>query len=63
MKTLEARVLDSTHLELSEPLTTARGERVRIVVSEESADTLWHQAVQQSFLDAYADQDQIYHDL
>ncbi len=38
MKTLSARVLDSRHLELTEPLPSMMGEWVQIVVRDTTAD-------------------------
>ena len=64
MKTMSARVLDSKHLELVEPLSSTVGEWVQIVISETDAERAdWHQAAREHFLDAFDDQDAIYDDL
>ncbi len=64
MKTLNAKVIDSTHLELAEPISFAVGESLEIVIparDTEGAD--WHRASRESFLNAYDDQDAIYDEL
>ncbi len=61
MRTLDARVIDPTHLELAEPISFPPGERLQIVIvdkDDEGAD--WHQAARESFAGAYDDQDAIY---
>lgn len=63
MKTIEAKILDSTHLELSEPVEAAVGDRIRITIPEDGADVVWRQATTLRFLDAYAEEDSIYDDL
>lgn len=64
MKTLSAKVLDPTHLELAEPISAPAGERLEIVIpptSTEDAD--WRQAAMENFLAAYDDEDSIYDEL
>jgi len=63
MRTIEAKILDSTHLELSEPVEAAAGDLIRIAIPEEGADTVWRNAILLRFLDAYAEEDSIYDDL
>jgi hypothetical protein len=64
MKTLSARVIDPTHLELLEPISTKAGERLEIVIpATDAEDADWRQAARDSFLDAYDDQDAIYDEL
>ncbi|MCP3994406.1 MAG: hypothetical protein GY722_04975 [bacterium] len=64
MKTLSAKVVDSTHLELAEPISSTAGERLEIVIpAMDTEDADWHQAARDSFLDAYDDQDAIYDEL
>ena len=64
MRIISARIIDSTHLELSEPLQAQVGEMVEISLrtdEDEVAD--WREAGKQHLLDAYADEDAIYDEL
>lgn len=65
MRIISARIIDSTHLELSEPLQAQVGEMVEISLriggEDEVAD--WRKAGKQHLLDAYADEDAVYDEL
>ncbi len=64
MKTLSAKVIDPTHLELAEPISSIAGERLEIVIPAMDAEEAdWHQAARDRFLNAYDDQDAIYDEL
>ncbi len=64
MTVIRAKILDSTHLELSQPLPTPPGETIVIAIPEESEeDHLWKEASVKHFLEAYDDQDAIYDQL
>ncbi len=64
MKTLSARVLDPTHLELAEPLSSRAGEWVRVLVSKkDTEDADWQRSAEERFLSAYDDQDSLYDEL
>ncbi len=64
MKTLSAKVIDSTHLELAEPISSTAGERLEIVIPAiDAEDADWYQVARESFLNAYDDQDAIYDEL
>jgi hypothetical protein len=65
MRIISAKILDSTHLELSQPLSGMPGELIDISVSSESDDemVLWRDAAKKHLLDAYADEDAIYDEL
>ena len=65
MSTILARVLDPTHLELSQPLEAIAGDLVQISLTSVSDDemTPWRDAAKQHLLDAYADEDAIYDEL
>lgn len=64
MKTLNAKVLDSTHLELTEPLHSAVGDWVQIVVAQEDSEgTDWRRAAEERLLAAYDDHDAIYDEI
>ena len=61
MKTISAKVLDPTHLELSQPISVSPGESIRIVVpDDEDDDALWKDAANKRFLDAYDGADSVY---
>ena len=61
MKTIEAKVLDPTHLELSQPISALPGESIRIAIPEEGDDgALWRDAARNRFLGAYDPGDSIY---
>jgi hypothetical protein len=65
MRVISATILDATHLELSQPLDTSRGEVIQISLPSETDDELVvrRDAAKQDLLDAYADEDAIYDDL
>ncbi len=60
MKTVVAKVLDPTHLELSQPISASAGESIRIVIAEDEDDALWKEAARGGFLKAYDPADSIY---
>lgn len=61
MKTVDAKVLDPTHLELSSPISVAPGESIRIAIPEEGEDaSLWRETARKRFLEAYDESDAIY---
>jgi hypothetical protein len=65
MRVISAKILDPTHLELSQPLDALPGEVIQIslpsVTDDETA--VWRDAAKQHMLDAYADEDAVYDDL
>jgi hypothetical protein len=64
MKLVTAIVVDSTHLELNEPIHQEPGKRVVISISEEEMiDGVWQQAGMKNFLQAYDEQDSLYDEL
>jgi hypothetical protein len=65
MRIIEAKILDSTHLELSQPLDAVPGDMIQISLPSDSEDEMavWHEAAKQRLLDAYADEDAIYDEL
>ncbi len=64
MVLVQARVLDSTHLELDRPITASRGGHVLVVVAESTdADAerqQWLEASSGSLRNAYADSEPEY---
>jgi hypothetical protein len=65
MRIISARIIDATHLELSEPLPAQVGDMIEISLRTEPEDELadWRAAAKQHLLDAYADEDAIYDEL
>ena len=63
-KVITAKILDPTHLELSQAISVKTGELVQIsILVENASDPIWEDAAKARFLDAYCDQDAIYDDL
>jgi len=64
MRTIDAKVLDTTHLELTEPVAFRPGERVQIAIADERSDErTWRQAAAEKLLASYDEQDSIYDEL
>jgi hypothetical protein len=65
MRTISAKILDATHLELSQPLEASPGEVIEISVPGSTDDemSLWRDAGKRHILNAYADEDAVYDDL
>jgi hypothetical protein len=64
MKVIRAKILDSTHLELSQPIAAQPGDYIVISIPEEAEeDEAWREAARKHFLEAYDDQDAIYDQL
>lgn len=65
MRSISARILDATHLELSQPLEAAPGDVIQITLASADNDEMapWRDAAKERLLSAYADEDAIYDDL
>ena len=64
MKVIQAKILDPTHLELSQPVSAPPGEIIEIsVVDAGEEDGTWREAAALRFIDAYDDPDSIYDEL
>lgn len=64
MKILEARILDPTHLELSEAVTARPGEQILIsLLDTEEHDLAWREAAKRHLLLAYDEADAVYDEL
>lgn len=65
MRVISAKILDATHLELSQPLEASPGDVIRISLLSEPDDQMavWRDAAKQHLLDAYADEDAVYDEL
>ncbi len=62
MRVISAKILDATHLELSQPLDAPPGNVIQISLASEEDDELdvWRAASKKHVLDAYADEDAVY---
>ena len=67
MKVIKAKILDETHLELSQPILLQPGHYIQISIPETSdlneEDSLWKEKALQKLLEAYSDEDSIYDNL
>ena len=64
MKIVAAKVLDPTHLELSQPIPAQPGDSIQISIPDEAGeDRLWLEAAKNRFFEAYDDTDNIYDEL
>lgn len=61
MKIITAKILDPTHLELSQPISTRPGDVIHISIPDEGEeDSLWQEEAKKHFLEAYGEEDAIY---
>ncbi len=64
MKVIEAKIIDQTHLELSQPISAKMGDSIKIIINEEAEDeSLWYKAAKKHFFDAYNEKDSLYDNL
>ncbi len=63
MKIITAKVLDPTHLELSQPIPANQGDLIEISIPVDGDEQLWKVAAEQNFLSAYDPADAIYDSL
>ena len=64
MKIIHAKILDATHLELSQPLAAQPGDVIVISIPDaQEEEDVWRAAAKQHFVDAYDEQDAIYDEL
>ncbi len=63
MKIISAKVLDPTHLELSQPIAAKEGDLIEISNPIDEDEQLWKAAAEQKFLSAYDPADTIYDSL
>lgn len=61
MNIITAKILDPTHLELSQPIPAKPGESIQISIPDEGEeDRLWQEAAKKHFLEAYDNENGIY---
>ena len=64
MKIIKAKILDPTHLELSQPIPVQPGEFIQISIPDEGEEEpLWREAAMKRFFEAYDHGDAIYDEL
>lgn len=63
MKIISAKVLDPTHLELSQPIAAKKGDLIEISIPIDEDKQLWKAAAEQRFLSAYDPADAMYDSL
>ncbi|MFH0775812.1 MAG: hypothetical protein V2A53_10080 [bacterium] len=64
MQIIEAKILDTTHLELKQPISAQRGECIQVSIPDgREEDHLWQEMSKKHFLEAYDAQDAIYDNL
>lgn len=63
MKLIKAKILDETHLELSQPIAAQPGDEIVISIPDEQEEDAWREAAREHFMGAYDDQDAIYDEL
>ncbi|MDE0299560.1 MAG: hypothetical protein OXN17_13085 [Candidatus Poribacteria bacterium] len=64
MKVITARLVDSTNLELSVPISVQPGKPIHISIANEDEDeNSWREAAKKHLLAAYYDGDAIYDEL
>lgn len=64
MKVIIAKIVDSTHLELSVPISVQPGKLIQISIPDEGEDEhLWREAARKQLLATYDDRDAIYDEL
>lgn len=65
MRVISAKILDPTHLELSQPLDATPGDVIQISLPFKTDDEMatWREMAKQHLLYAYADEDAVYDEL
>ncbi len=63
MKVITAKVLDPTHLELSQPIPAKAGDLIEISIPFDEDERFWRAAAERKFLSAYDPADAIYDSL
>ncbi len=61
MRLISAKIIDRTHLELSQPIGAEPGVTIEISVPEDGDEMReWHELAKRNALTAYADEDSVY---
>jgi len=59
MKVIKAKIIDSKHLELEEPLSGKIGQVIEVVLAE-NKDNSWKDKAKNHFFKMYSEEDSIY---
>ncbi len=61
MEIISAKIVDLTHLELSQPISAEPGKRIQIsIIDEGDEDSMWREASKKKFFESYDTGDSIY---
>ena len=64
MKLINAKILDPTHLELSQPISLEPGINIEISIPDKNEESkTWQKSAKSHFLESYDEQDSIYDNL
>ena len=64
MRLISAKIIDKTHLELSEPIGAEPGATIEISFPDDGDEMGdWHELAKRNALTAYADEDSVYDEL
>jgi hypothetical protein len=64
MRLISAKIIDNTHLELSEPIVAEPGATIEISIPENDDEMRdWRELARRNALSAYADEDSVYDEL
>ena len=64
MQLISAKIIDETHLELSQPIAAEPGATIEISIPDDADDMQdWRELAGHNALSAYADEDSVYDEL
>jgi hypothetical protein len=64
MRTISAKIIDNTHLELSQPIAAEPGATIEIAIPDDAEEMRdWRELANRNALTAYADEDSVYDEL
>lgn len=64
MRLISAKIIDQTHLELSQPIEVEPGATIQISIPDDGDELReWRELAKRNALTAYADEDSVYDEL
>jgi hypothetical protein len=64
MRVISAKIIDKTHLELSQPIAAEPGATIEISIPDDADEMRdWRELARHNALTAYADEDSVYDEL
>jgi hypothetical protein len=64
MRVISAKIIDETHLELSQPIAAEPGATIEISIPDDADEMRdWRELARHNALSAYADEDSVYDEL